>query len=108
MVGATSVESDDAGEVTARSALELLSAAYALHPAFGEARIVELAVGIRPAFEDNLPRIVQRGRTLYINGLYRHGFLLAPALAARVAGILLEGRHYPELQHEDSAERRLA
>jgi glycine oxidase len=46
--------------------------------------------------------------TLYINGLYRHGFLLAPALARRVAGVLLEHRHYPELMHEDSRERRLA
>ena len=37
MIGATMIESDDAGAVTVRSALELLSAAYALHPAFGEA-----------------------------------------------------------------------
>lgn len=108
MVGATSIESDDTGAVTTRSALELLSALYALHPAFGEARIVELSSGVRPAFADNLPRIVRLGATLYVNGLYRHGFLIAPALAMRVAGIVLEGRTYPELQHEDPAQRRLA
>jgi glycine oxidase len=108
MVGATSIESDDAGPVTARSALELLSAAYALHPAFGEARIVEMASGVRPAFDDNLPRIVRLGRVWHVNGLYRHGFLLAPALARRLADILLEGRSYPELQYENPAERRLA
>ncbi|HTT06894.1 MAG TPA: glycine oxidase ThiO [Steroidobacteraceae bacterium] len=108
MVGATSIESDDAGPVTARSALELLSAAYALHPAFGEARIVEMASGVRPAFEDNLPRIVRLGSVWYVNGLYRHGFLLAPALARRLAAMVLEGQSFPELQHENSAERRLA
>jgi glycine oxidase len=108
MVGATSIESDDAGALTARSALELLSALYAVHPAFGEARVLEMSSGVRPAFEDNLPRIVRIGGTLHVNGLYRHGFLLAPALAMRVAAIVLEGRTYPELQHEDPAERRLA
>jgi len=32
-----------------------------------------------------VPKIVVRGRTLYVNGLFRHGFLLAPALAQQVA-----------------------
>ena len=80
MIGATSIESEDTG-VSVRSALELLTAAYAVHPAFGEARIVEIGAGLRPAFPDNLPRIVLKGRTITVNGLYRHGFLLAPALA---------------------------
>lgn len=85
MVGASVIESEDAGPVTVRSALELLGAAYTLHTAFGEAQIVEMGAGIRPAFADNVPRIVVRGRHIYVNGLYRHGFLLAPALAALVA-----------------------
>lgn len=80
MIGATTIESDDTG-VSVRSALELLTAAYAVQPAFAEARIVEFGAGIRPAFPDNLPRIVVSGRKLSINGLYRHGFLLAPVLA---------------------------
>jgi glycine oxidase len=108
MVGATMIESDDTTRITARSMLELLSAAYALHPAFGEAEIVEIGTHARPAFPNNLPRIRRIDGTLYLNGLYRHGFLLAPALARRVAGVLLEDRHYPELMHEDSRERRLA
>jgi glycine oxidase len=45
---------------------------------------------------------------VHINGLYRHGFLLAPALAARVAQVLLNDRYYPELMHEDHAQRHLA
>jgi glycine oxidase len=108
MVGATMIESDEAAYISARSMLELLSAAYALHPAFGEAQILEIATGVRAAFADNLPRISRVGEVLHVNGLYRHGFLLAPALARRVADVLLHARHFPEVMHEDSRERRRA
>jgi len=80
MIGATSIEAEDTG-VSVRSALELLTAAYAVHPAFAEARIVEIGAGLRPAFPDNLPRIAIDKTRISVNGLYRHGFLLAPALA---------------------------
>jgi glycine oxidase len=90
MIGATSIEREDAG-VSVRSALELLSAAYAVHPAFGEARIVEIGSGLRPAFPDNLPRIAIHDRKIAVNGLYRHGFLLAPALAELVLGYVERG-----------------
>ena len=108
MVGATMIESDEQTRISARSMLELLSAAYALHPAFGEARILEIGTGVRAAFPDNLPRLQRVGGTLHINGLYRHGFLLAPALARRAAQLLLEGHHFPEVMYEDTRERRLA
>jgi glycine oxidase len=96
MVGATMIESDQPTRITARSMLELLSAAYALHPAFGEAEIVEIGTGVRPAFPDNLPRLGWHGGTLYINGLYRHGFLLAPSLARMAAQIVLEDGYIPK------------
>jgi glycine oxidase len=108
MVGASMIESDEGTRISARSMLELLSAAYALHPAFGEARIVEIGTGVRAAFPDNLPRIRRVGDALYVNGLYRHGFLLAPALARRAAQMLLNGRHFPEVMDEDPRQRRLA
>jgi len=108
MVGATMIESDEATRISARSMLELLSAAYALHPAFGEAQIIEIGTGVRAAFPDNLPRLRHVGGALHVNGLYRHGFLLAPALARRAAGVLLEGQSYPEVMDEDTSERRLA
>lgn len=92
MVGATMIESDSAGPITVRSMMELLNAAYSLHPAFGEAEIVETGVGIRPAYPDNLPRVVREGNTISINGLYRHGFLLAPAMAKQVADMVLNER----------------
>jgi glycine oxidase len=91
MVGATVIESEDARPLTVRSALELLGSAYALHPALGEAEILEAGAGVRPAFPDNVPKIIVRGRTLYVNGLYRHGFLLAPVLAELLAGYVERG-----------------
>ena len=91
MVGATVIESEDESPVTVRSALELLGSAYALHPGFAEAEIVDMGAGVRPAFSDNVPKIVVRGRTIHVNGLYRHGFLLAPVLAELVADFLATG-----------------
>ena len=92
MVGATVIESDDDGPISVRSALELLGMAYALHPAFGEAQVVDAAAGVRPALADNVPKIIVRGSTIHVNGLYRHGFLLAPALAELVAEYLDGGK----------------
>ena len=92
MLGATSIEAEDTG-VSVRSALELLSAAYTVHPAFAEARIIEFGSGLRPAFPDNLPRIsVGRNDRIQVNGLYRHGFLLAPALAELTLGYIDRGQ----------------
>ncbi|MFL6837250.1 MAG: FAD-dependent oxidoreductase [Bradyrhizobium sp.] len=90
MLGATSIEAEDTG-VSVRSALELLGAAYAVHPAFAEARIVEFGSGLRPAFPDNLPRIAVNNDKISVNGLYRHGFLLAPALAELTLGYIERG-----------------
>src|SRR4051795_9133867 len=89
MLGATSIEAEDTG-VSVRSALELLGAAYAVHPAFAEARIVEFGSGLRPAYPDNLPRITV-DKKIAVNGLYRHGFLLAPALAELTLGFVRRG-----------------
>jgi glycine oxidase len=108
MIGATMIESDQPTRITVRSMLELLGAAYALHPAFGEAEIVEIGTGVRPAFPDNLPRVCRIGGTIHVNGLYRHGFLLAPALARQAAQQLLAAAESPEVMHADSRQRRLA
>src|SRR6202163_1335010 len=91
MLGATSIEAEDNG-VSVRSALELLGAAYAVHPAFAEARIVEFGAGLRPAFPDNLPRIAVHKQRIAVNGLYRHGFLIAPALAELTLGFVERGQ----------------
>lgn len=90
LIGATLIESEDQGPVTVRSALELLGLVYALHPAFGEAEIIEAAAGLRPAFPDNVPRAIisDGGRRIAVNGAWRHGFLLAPVLAEAVTAYL--------------------
>ena len=99
MLGATQIESSDRTRATVRSVLELLSAAFALHPAFGEAEILEIGVDARPAFPDNLPHIRHHNNIIYANGLFRHGFLLAPALAEMTADYCLTGKQ-PEVMDE--------
>ena len=84
VVGATQIESASNRPVTVRSALELLSAAFSVHPGFAEAEIVELSAGLRPAYPDNLPRVERHGNVLRVNGLYRHGFLIAPVVVDQV------------------------
>lgn len=100
MLGATQIESGGRGPATVRSTLELLSAAYALHPAFAEAEVLEIGADARPAFADNLPRIRRAGRVIHANGLFRHGYLLGPALARMVADLALCNLK-PEFCHED-------
>ena len=96
VIGATVVEREDDGPMTVRSALELLGSAYALHPAFGEAAILDMGAGVRPAFPDNVPRAIVRdgGRMIHVNGAYRHGFLLAPVLADAVVGFVERGERH--------------
>lgn len=103
MVGATMIESDDTSRITARALLELLSAVYSLHPAFAEAEVLETGTQVRPAFPDNMPRILWRRDRVYINGFYRHGFLLAPVFAQMAADAVLKGEHSPQVEHEDRA-----
>jgi glycine oxidase len=88
MIGATMIESAERGAMSVRSAIELLSAAFALHPAFGEAEIVEMSADVRPAFPDNEPRLVERDGRIFLNGAYRHGYLLAPDLAQRASELV--------------------
>lgn len=99
MIGATMIESESRAGASVRSTVELLNAAYALHPAFAEAEILEVNADLRPAFADNMPTVRRIGsRTHFVNGLFRHGFLLAPAMAVRVA----EAVHAQALEMSDA------
>ncbi len=80
VIGATEIESEDRSPMSVRSSLELLSAVYSVHSGFGEARIVKMLTNCRPTLKDNLPKIEQEDKLTRINGLYRHGYLLAPAV----------------------------
>jgi glycine oxidase len=90
VVGATSIESDDHSNVSVRGAVELLTSAYSVLPALAEARILEFNTQVRPALPDNAPAIHfdRQRKALYINGLYRHGFLLTPTIVEEVLALL--------------------
>ncbi|WP_208433895.1 FAD-dependent oxidoreductase [Bartonella taylorii] len=90
MIGATMIESDFDGAISVRSMMELLNAAYTLHPAFAEAEIIESGVGIRPCYPDNFPSVYKHGNHIFINGFYRHGFLLSPEMAKQAMKLALE------------------
>lgn len=81
VVGASEVETEDRSPVSLRSAVELMAAAHSVIPELAEARIVHLEANLRPALPDHLPRIdASKPGLLCVNGLFRHGWLLAPAL----------------------------
>lgn len=80
LVGASEIESEDRSPVSLRSAVELMSAAHSVLPALAEARIQRLDANLRPALPDNEPHIETSDGLLRINGLFRHGWLIAPAL----------------------------
>jgi len=84
VVGATEIESDDDAPMTVRSAMELLSAAYSVHPGFAEANIRQHVSQCRPTFSDNQPKIIHKGSLIQVNGLFRHGFLIAPVVLKQV------------------------
>jgi glycine oxidase len=90
VVGASEIESEDRSPISVRTLLGLLSAAHSVLPELAEARVVHTETNLRPALADNLPHIEYRPGITRINGLFRHGWLIAPALvedALRQAGL---------------------
>ena len=83
VVGASEIESEDRSPISLRSTVELLAAAHSIVPELAEARIVHTETNLRPALPDNLPRIEQGPGLVRINGLFRHGWLIAPALVEK-------------------------
>jgi len=88
VVGATEIESDDDSPMTVRSAMELLSAAYSVHPGFAEANIRQHVSQCRPAFSDNQPKIIVQDSLIQVNGLFRHGFLIAPVVLKQTLAVI--------------------
>ena len=60
-----------------------------LFRSFGEARVLRMSAALRPALDDHRPVVVEREDVWHINGLYRHGYLCAPALVDDLAHQLL-------------------
>ena len=80
VVGASEIESEDRSPVSLRSTVELLAAAHAVLPELTEARVIHTESNLRPALPDNMPLIQVTDGLTRINGLFRHGWLIAPAL----------------------------
>ena len=82
--------------------MELLSAAYTVHSGFAESRILETLTQCRPTLKNNLPaiRMTETG-VMAINGLYRHGFMIAPAIVD-CAIELLENRDSQQIDRVHS------
>jgi glycine oxidase len=85
VIGATEIESEDRSKISLRSSMELMSALYAVSPAFAESRIISQETNLRPTYLNNLPRIdrlqsIHHKPIIRINGLYRHGYLVGPAI----------------------------
>jgi len=101
IIGATEIQSDDAGPMSVRSALELLSAAFSVHSGFAEARILSMDTNVRPATLDHQPVIQHQQGLTRINGLYRHGYLLAPAVVQKALGELgFDVAQSQQVEHE--------
>ncbi|TFY99445.1 FAD-dependent oxidoreductase [Ramlibacter henchirensis] len=80
VVGASEIEGEDRSPVSVRSTVELLAAACSILPPLAEARIVHTESNLRPALPDNQPLLEHAPGLVRINGLFRHGWLIAPGL----------------------------
>lgn len=98
LIGASEIEAYDLSSISARTTLELLTAAYYVHAGFAEARIIKTITHCRPTLPNHLPCIKFNEGLIAVNGLYRHGYLIAPALAEEI----LRHLHHPSsIQYPD-------
>jgi glycine oxidase len=100
IIGASEIESADQSQISVRTTLELLTAACSLQANFQEARIIKTVTHCRPTLTNHLPKIKYADGFVALNGLYRHGYLIAPALVADIMRWIEGGMaslHYPAL-----------
>lgn len=97
LVGASELESSDPETISVRSSLELLTAINFVHPGFLDGKIIKNITQLRPTLKNHLPQIKYCQQFIAINGLYRHGYLIAPAIANDVLNFLQNSANYPQL-----------
>jgi glycine oxidase len=88
LVGASEIESEDRSPISLRSTVELLAAAHSVLPGLAEARVLLSDINLRPALPDNLPALHTQPGLTQVNGLFRHGWLIGPALAEQALATL--------------------
>lgn len=101
VIGATQIESEDDSNLSVRSGLELMSALHTVHSAFGEARILESMAELRPTLNHESPEIRydKQNHVVAVNGLFRHGFMISPAVSiatVRVLQALMQQQSIPD------------
>lgn len=100
VIGATQIESEDSRQPTVRSCLELLSSCFSIHPGFAEAEVLELKSGLRPTLSNNEPKIWQNNNLIRVNGLFRHGYLLAPTMVEQCLALIEKAPVQPPFYKE--------
>jgi glycine oxidase len=84
-IGATAIRIEGMSDyrIRTRSILSLLDFACETIPGLADTRLVGTYSGVRAAYPNLLPRLQTSGdgHVIGLNGLYRHGFLLAPVMA---------------------------
>lgn len=99
LVGASEIEANDYSPISVRTTLELLTAAYYIHAGFAEARIIKTVTHCRPTLSNHLPCIKLTDGLIVVNGLYRHGYLIAPALVEDILRSL--NTHHQSIRYPD-------
>ncbi len=94
IVGATMEEAGFDAGVTAGGLLALLDGARRALPGIEEMVVEGVWTGFRPTSDDDAPILGETGHDglLVANGHHRNGYLLAPATAAALTGLILDGR----------------
>lgn len=94
VVGATMEESGFDPAVTAGGLLALLDGARRALPGIEEMPVEAVWTGFRPTSDDDAPILGESGieGLLVATGLHRNGYLLAPAVAAAMTGLVCDGR----------------
>jgi glycine oxidase len=94
IVGATMEEAGFDADVTAGGLLALLDGARRALPGIEEMVLEGVWTGFRPTSDDDAPILGETGidGLVVANGHHRNGYLLAPATAAALVGLVLDGR----------------
>jgi glycine oxidase len=98
LVGASEIEAHDYSPISVRTTLELLTAVYCVHSGFSEARLIKTVTHCRPTLSHHLPCIKYTDGLIAVNGLYRHGYLIAPSL---VEEILQSLQNHQSIRHPE-------
>lgn len=92
VIGGNEHETSAAPGVYCGTALQYLSLVLQLVPALRDVKLSSCRSHARPVFTNHAPLVQHQPGLTRINGLYRHGFLLAPSIAVAVIKQLTQER----------------